>query len=64
MGLTVGSGEFIGIVGPNGAGKTTLFRLLLGFLKPRRGSLKLFGESGETFRRWDRIGYVPQSGTG
>jgi len=60
LNLTVGSGEFIGIVGPNGAGKTTLFRLLLGFLKPRRGSLKLFGESGETFRRWDRIGYVPQ----
>ena len=60
LSLTVRRGEFVGIVGPNGAGKTTLFRILLGFLKPRRGSLKLFGENVETFRRWDRIGYVPQ----
>ncbi len=60
LNLTVRRGEFVGIVGPNGAGKTTLFRILLGFLKPRRGSLKLFGENIETFRRWDRIGYVPQ----
>ncbi len=60
LNLTVRRGEFVGIVGPNGAGKTTLFRILLGFLKPRRGSLKLFGENVETFRRWDRIGYVPQ----
>ncbi len=60
LSLTVRRGEFVGIVGPNGAGKTTLFRIILGFLKPRRGSLKLFGENVETFRRWDRIGYVPQ----
>lgn len=30
--LTVGPGEFVGLVGPNGAGKTTLLRAALGLL--------------------------------
>ncbi len=56
----VGEGEFVGVVGPNGAGKTTLFKLLLSFLKPLRGSVKLFGKDIRHFREWERIGYVPQ----
>ena len=31
----------IGIIGPNGSGKTTLIRLLLGELRPDRGSVRL-----------------------
>ena len=38
--LTVGPGEFVGIVGPNGAGKTTLMRAALGLL-PHRGRSSL-----------------------
>ncbi|WP_457600968.1 metal ABC transporter ATP-binding protein [Hydrogenivirga sp.] len=53
-------GEFVGVVGPNGAGKTTLFKILLGFLKPLRGSVRLFGTDVRHFRQWQRIGYVPQ----
>lgn len=33
-------GEKIGIIGPNGAGKTTLLKLLLGDLRPSRGSIR------------------------
>jgi len=33
-------GDRIGLVGPNGAGKTTLLRLLLGDLKPDRGTVR------------------------
>lgn len=51
-------GEFIGIFGPNGGGKTTLLKLIMGFLKPQKGSLKIFGESPELAR--EKIGYVPQ----
>ncbi|MGW2292635.1 ATP-binding cassette domain-containing protein [Streptomyces phaeochromogenes] len=40
------------IVGANGAGKTTLFRLILGDLKPRKGSIYI--PSG-------KVGYLPQS---
>ncbi|RLJ70766.1 zinc transport system ATP-binding protein [Hydrogenivirga caldilitoris] len=56
----VKKGEFIGIVGPNGAGKTTLFRIILGFLKPTGGKVKLFGTDIKHFKEWNRIGYVPQ----
>jgi len=34
-------GDKIGIIGPNGAGKTTLLQILLGSLKPDRGSVRL-----------------------
>lgn len=53
-------GEFFGILGPNGAGKSTLLRLLLGFVKPQRGEIRLFGKKIEHFKEWKRIGYVPQ----
>ena len=36
-------GERIAVLGPNGVGKSTLFRCLLGFLKPKRGSVKIAG---------------------
>lgn len=36
-------GDFVLIYGPNGTGKTTLLKLLLGFLIPQKGTIKLFG---------------------
>ncbi|HUD01324.1 MAG TPA: metal ABC transporter ATP-binding protein [Rhabdochlamydiaceae bacterium] len=51
-------GEFIGIFGPNGGGKTTLLKLLLGFLKPQKGSVEILGQSPKLAR--EQIGYVPQ----
>ncbi len=41
--LTIESGEVFGYLGPNGAGKTTTIRLLLGFLRPTRGSAQIRG---------------------
>lgn len=34
-------GDKIGIIGPNGAGKTTLLNILLGFISPLRGSVRM-----------------------
>ena len=39
--IEINKGDYIGIVGPSGAGKTTLIDIILGFLKPTNGSLKL-----------------------
>jgi zinc transport system ATP-binding protein len=50
--------EFVAVFGPNGGGKTTLLKLILGFLRPSRGRVSLFGESPEKTRH--HIGYVPQ----
>ena len=58
--LKVSEGEFVGVVGPNGAGKTTLFKIILGFLRPDRGRVRLFGKDLKDFKEWDRVGYVPQ----
>ncbi len=38
---TIARGDKVGIIGPNGCGKTTLLKLLLGKLRPRRGSVRL-----------------------
>ena len=58
--LKVSEGELLGLVGPNGAGKTTLLRIILGFLKPDKGVVKLFGKDLKDFKEWNRVGYVPQ----
>ena len=39
--FTLNDGEFIGILGPNGGGKTTFLRLILGLLKPQKGTIKV-----------------------
>jgi ABC-2 type transport system ATP-binding protein len=39
--LTIPQGEVFGLLGPNGAGKTTLVRLLLGFIRPTRGTARI-----------------------
>ena len=58
--FVINKGEFIGVIGPNGSGKTTLLKLLLGLLKPRVGSIQLFGKDSAEFKDWYKIGYVPQ----
>ncbi len=37
-------GRLLGLLGRNGAGKTTCMATIMGFLKPRRGSISLYGE--------------------
>jgi ABC-2 type transport system ATP-binding protein len=44
LSLTVRPGEVYGFLGPNGAGKTTTLRMLLGLVRPTKGSLRLFGK--------------------
>jgi branched-chain amino acid transport system ATP-binding protein len=40
-------GRLLGLLGRNGAGKTTCMATIMGFLKPRRGSIQLYGEPVE-----------------
>ena len=60
--LAVGRGSTLGVIGPNGGGKTTLIKLLLGLLRPTRGSIAIDGLSPrDAVRRGDVIGYLPQN---
>ncbi|MBN2250770.1 MAG: ABC transporter ATP-binding protein [Candidatus Altiarchaeota archaeon] len=56
--LSIYDREFLGIIGPNGGGKTTLLKVILGFIKPDKGTVEVFGRTPEEGRR--HIGYVPQ----
>ncbi|MDI9475997.1 MAG: metal ABC transporter ATP-binding protein [Natronincolaceae bacterium] len=58
--LTVFRGDFLGIVGPNGSAKSTLIKIILGILKPQRGTVVLLNSPIERFNQWDRIGYISQ----
>ncbi|MCK4614918.1 MAG: ABC transporter ATP-binding protein, partial [Thermoplasmata archaeon] len=56
--LSVEENEFLGIIGPNGGGKTTLLKVILGILKPRKGTVRVFGLPPTQAHHL--IGYVPQ----
>lgn len=49
--LNIEDGSYTSILGENGSSKTTLIKLILGLLKPVKGTIKL---------NTDKIGYVPQ----
>jgi branched-chain amino acid transport system ATP-binding protein len=42
--FTLQQGRLLGLLGRNGAGKTTCMSTIMGFLKPRRGTIRLYGE--------------------
>jgi lipopolysaccharide export system ATP-binding protein len=62
--VRVQSGEIIGLLGRNGAGKTTTFQMVVGLLKPDRGSIYLDDEdiSRRATPERARLGitYLPQ----
>ncbi|WP_428964038.1 metal ABC transporter ATP-binding protein [Micromonospora fluostatini] len=58
--FTVTAGEVVAVLGANGSGKSTLIRAVLGLVPLTAGSVELFGTPQRRFRRWHRIGYVPQ----
>lgn len=58
--LQIFNSQYVGIIGPNGGGKTTLIRLLLGLEKPTSGDIKIYGQKISQYKKWNKIGYVPQ----
>jgi zinc transport system ATP-binding protein len=58
--FSVKENDFIGVIGPNGGGKTTLLKVILGLIKPVRGSI-VFNE--DLIKR-NKIGYLPQMSAG
>jgi ABC-2 type transport system ATP-binding protein len=54
-------GEIVGLLGPNGAGKTTTMKLVLGMLRPTRGSASFMGKdcTHDAHEVKRRLGYSP-----
>lgn len=62
--LQVEQGEIIGLLGPNGAGKTTSFYMIVGMLKPNKGTIFLNDENitdDSMYKRAQKgVGYLAQ----
>ncbi|MFD1660079.1 thiol reductant ABC exporter subunit CydD [Streptomyces caeni] len=61
--LTVEPGETVALVGPSGAGKSTLLNVLLGFVRPTEGRVRVGGVDlgSADLEEWrSRIVWVPQ----
>ncbi|MBI1808605.1 MAG: ABC transporter ATP-binding protein, partial [Gemmatimonadetes bacterium] len=58
--LGIAAGEVVGIAGPNGAGKSTLISLLLGFVAPTAGRVRIGGLPPRDFVERHGIAYVPE----
>ena len=62
--VEVSQGEIVGLLGPNGAGKTTTFYMIVGLIKPYKGSIHLENENitkEPMYKRAKRgIGYLAQ----
>lgn len=63
LSLTVAAGEIYALLGGNGAGKSTTLSVLLGFLRPDTGSVRVAGidpaEAPDTARQ--HIAYLPEN---
>lgn len=58
--FSIEKGEIFGFIGPNGAGKTTAIKILLGFIQPTAGEVRIMGNEPEIARFNLRIGYMPE----
>jgi len=66
--LTIPRGRITAIMGPSGCGKTTLLKMFSGQLRPRTGTVEVFGKQvpqlsrGELYTLRKRMGMLFQSG--
>ncbi|MCF6311735.1 MAG: ABC transporter ATP-binding protein [Verrucomicrobiales bacterium] len=59
--FTVGAGEIYGLIGPNGSGKSTTMKVILGLMKPTRGSTSIFGVDSRDVRSRHQVGFLPEN---
>jgi branched-chain amino acid transport system ATP-binding protein len=64
VGLELREGEIVALLGRNGAGKTTTLRSLVGLIRPRQGTVRIFGQAAVGLPPYAvaalGVGYVPE----
>jgi len=58
--FSVERGEIFGFLGPNGAGKTTTIKMLMGLIRPSRGTATLLGRPIGDLEARARLGFLPE----
>src|SRR4051794_23677343 len=61
--LALQPGTCVGLVGHNGAGKSTIIKMMLGLLRPTRGTVRVLGEDPADGKAAPRqaLGYLPEN---
>lgn len=59
IGMTIKKGEIVGILGSSGSGKSTFIKILIGFMEPTKGSVKILSEAGGKTK--NPLGYSMQN---
>jgi ABC-2 type transport system ATP-binding protein len=59
LSFSVNPGEILGLIGPNGAGKSSTIKIMLDFMKPDSGEVKIFGQQMNEALK-NQIGYLPE----
>ena len=56
--ITINKGDIYGLIGVNGAGKSTFIKIIAGITEQTEGTLKLFGDENDLYKKRRRIGSV------
>lgn len=59
--LQLNPGEIFALLGPNGSGKTSTFKSILGFVKPKKGIVKIEGFPAGSQEARQHLGYLPEN---
>lgn len=59
--LQLQAGRIVALVGVNGAGKSTLFKVMMGFITPTAGQVRLMGGAVKAALKKNIVAYVPQA---
>ena len=59
LSFTVEPGEILGLIGPNGAGKSSTIKMILDFIEPDSGEIRLVGAQMDESCK-NQIGYLPE----
>jgi ABC-2 type transport system ATP-binding protein len=59
LSFSVDPGEILGLIGPNGAGKSSTVKIILDFMRPDSGEVKIFGQQMDEACK-NQIGYLPE----
>jgi ABC-2 type transport system ATP-binding protein len=58
--LSIPEGGVYGLLGPNGCGKSTTLKVVLGLLRPTRGSVRVFGLPADSPAARAQVGFLPE----
>lgn len=63
LSLDIKTGEIVGLLGANGAGKSTTINMILGFIKPDNGIIKVLDIDVNKNPKYIRqyVGYIPEN---